>query len=118
HDADGDAGAAVQGTVEPAQLGNELERAAVALGPQLALDERQVGGVRVRRAFILTARTHLMRGSRGSPRMRSPIWLRLISEVPPANDMPRCMSTSLLLIPPGPSMNAPSGPLSSGGWAG
>ena len=49
----------------------------------------------------------------GRPRMRSPIWLRLISEVPPAIDMPRCMSTMLLLMPAAPSMNAASGPFSS-----
>ena len=45
--------------------------------------------------------------------MRSPIWLRLISLVPPAIDMPRCMSTIMLLIPPAPSMNTDSSPFSS-----
>ena len=46
--------------------------------------------------------------------MRSPIWLRLISEVPPAMDMPRCISTMKLLMPAAPSMNAASLPWSSG----
>ena len=46
----------------------------------------------------------LMSGSRGSPRMRSPIWLRLISDVPPAIDMPRCMSTMVEVIAPAPSV--------------
>ena len=46
--------------------------------------------------------------------MRSPIWLRLISDVPPAIDRPRCIEhqqrrPSL----PSPSMNAASGPASS-----
>ena len=71
-----------------------------------------------RNAMLSAGWTHLRtgyfnNGSRGRPRMRSPIWLRLISEVPPAIDMPRCISTSRLLMPPGPSMNNESGPLSS-----
>ena len=45
--------------------------------------------------------------------MRSPIWLRLISDVPPAMDMARCMSTSIPPMAPGPSRKAPSGPASS-----
>ena len=40
------------------------------------------------------SRRYLISGSRGRPRMRSPIWLRLISDVPPAIDMARCHSTS------------------------
>jgi hypothetical protein len=55
---------------------------------------------------------YLMSGSRGRRAMRSPIWLRLISLVPPAIDRPRCMRTSMLLIRPSPSMNADSGPIS------
>ena len=46
-----------------------------------------------------------MRGSLGSPRMRSPIWLRLISDVPPAIDMARFASTSVAAIAPGPEGN-------------
>ena len=63
---------------------------------------------RARRSSSEPPRDHRVRylisGSRGSPRMRSPIWLRLISDVPPAIDMPRCISTSRLLMPPAPSM--------------
>ena len=32
---------------------------------------------------------YLISGSRGSPRMRSAIWFRVISDVPPAMDMAR-----------------------------
>ena len=60
-----------------------------------------------------TRRRYLISGSRGRPRMRSPIWLRLISEVPPAIDMARCMSTRMPVMAPGPSMKAASGPVSS-----
>src|SRR5204863_3493309 len=62
-------------------------------------------------------RRYLSGGSGGRPRMRSPIWLRLISDVPPAMDMARCMRTSVLLIIASPSMNAVSGPLSSASTA-
>src|SRR4029453_5367410 len=54
-----------------------------------------------------------IRGSRGRPRMRSPIWLRLISDVPPAIDHARGMRTSRPDSAPGPSKKAPSGPVSS-----
>ena len=46
--------------------------------------------------------------------MRSPIWLRLISDVPPAIDMARCISTSIPLIAPAPSRKALSGPVERG----
>ena len=52
---------------------------------------------------VVTRRPQLIRGSRGSPRMRSPIWLRLISDVPPAIDMPLCISTIMAVIAPSPS---------------
>src|SRR5690606_15502341 len=55
---------------------------------------------------------YLMSGSRGRPRIRSPIWLRLISLVPPAIDMPRCMRSMRLLRPATPSMKGASGPCS------
>ena len=35
--------------------------------------------------------------------MRSPIWFRLISDVPPAIDMARCMSVSVPDMAPAPS---------------
>src|SRR5205823_6664161 len=56
-------------------------------------------GVPGREGSNPSARTHrahpryLISGSRGRPRMRSPIWLRLISDVPPAIDIARCMNT-------------------------
>ena len=48
-----------------------------------------------------TGADYLISGSRGRPRMRSPIWLRLISDVPPAIDMARCISTSVPVIAAG-----------------
>ena len=45
--------------------------------------------------------------------MRSPIWLRLISEVPPAIDSPRCISTNELEMAASPTMKAASGPASA-----
>ena len=54
-----------------------------------------------------------MRGSRGRPSIRSAIWFRLISDVPPAIDMARFISTSVAAIAPPPSRNAASGPASS-----
>src|SRR5204863_1811876 len=57
--------------------------------------------------------SQLSNGSRGRPRIRSPIWLRLISDVPPAIDMARCISVSVPEIIPAPSRNAPSSPASA-----
>lgn len=59
------------------------------------------------------AERQFTKGSRGSPRIRSPIWLRLISEVPPAIDMPRCHRTRDPAIAPLPSRNMASEPASS-----
>ena len=39
-------------------------------------------------------RGQLIRGSRGRPRMRSPIWLRVISDVPPAMERARVKITA------------------------
>lgn len=53
-------------------------------GTGLNLDERRPPRAR--------PPAYLISGSRGRPRMRSPIWLRLISDVPPAIDSARCTS--------------------------
>src|SRR5229473_143645 len=61
----------------------------------------------------LSVTSYLMSGSRGSPRIRSAIWFRLISDVPPAIDMARFISMSIAPTAPLPSRNAASGPASS-----
>src|ERR671910_2984822 len=99
----GTAGAAhllgdAQVQVEPPVVGGGVAVAAVAGGVgRGGVEHVQPGGVGH------GSPPYLMSGSRGRPRIRSPIWLRLISDVPPAIDMPRCMRTSALLMAPGPS---------------
>ena len=56
---------------------------------------------------------YMMSGSRGRPSIRSAIWFRLISDVPPAIDRARFISIRVAPIAPSPSRNAASGPASS-----
>ena len=50
-------------------------------------------------------------GSRGRPRRRSPIWLRTISEVPPAMVRQRAKISVACTPASGPSASAPAGPM-------
>src|ERR1039458_7653536 len=58
----------------------------------------------------LWAPSHRRIGSLGNPRMRSPIWLRVISDVPPAIDSALLPRLENAAEAPGPSVKTTSGP--------